>query len=77
MKTHGRLAAIGALAVSAGAFGLWLLIAYISLPSATSGIDFDHGMLAIVSTGVIFAALIAVHLAYARQLFSYTKKKPE
>lgn len=77
MKTHGRLAAIGALAVSAGAFGLWLLFVKIALPTPTGGIDTDHGIISIVSTAVIFGALIAVHLAYARQLFRYTKQNAE
>ncbi len=73
MKTHSRLAAIGALAVSAAVFGLWLLFVYIALPKPSRSMDADHSLITVVSTAVIFSALIAVHVAYALQLFRYSK----
>ena len=77
MKTHSKLAALGALAVSAAVFGLWLLFVYIALPKPNRGMDTDHSMITVVSTAVIFAALIAVHVVYARQLFRYSKAHAE
>lgn len=74
MKTHGRLAALGALGVSAGAFALWLLLFYISRRTPTGGMDFEHALLTRVSTAVLFLALIAVHVVFARQLFAYVKE---
>lgn len=77
MKTHGRLAAFGALGVSAGSFALWILLVLISGQSPTGGMDFEHTLLTRVSTGVIILTLIAVHVAFARQLLRYVKERRE
>lgn len=74
LKPYARLAAVGALAVSAGAFGLYLLISFFSRPSAAGGIDSTHAVLTWISLAVPIAALIAVHLAYARILMRYAKE---
>ena len=74
MKTHGHLAALGALGVSAGSLALYGLFFWISTPTRTGGIDSVHAMITRVSVAVIIAALIAVHLAFAKQLFSYVKE---
>ena len=73
MKTHGHLAAFGALGVSAGAFAIWLVLVYIARQTPTGGMDFEHSMLSWISTGLIFLAVIAVHVAFAVQLLSYSK----
>ena len=73
MKTHGQLAALGALGVSAGAFAIWLLFVYIARRTPTGGMDFEHSMLTWISTGLLFLAVIAVHLAFAVQLLAYVK----
>lgn len=75
MKTHARLAALGAIGVSAGALALYALVIFIALRSPTGGIDFEHSMLTIVSVGVIIAALVAAHLVFARQLIEYSKEQ--
>lgn len=77
MKTHGRLAAFGALGVSAGSLALWILLVLISRQSPTGGMDFDHTLISRVSTAVLFLALIAVHVVFARQLLSYVKEQRE
>lgn len=74
MKTHGHLAAFGALGVSAGAFAIWLVLVYIARQTPTGGMDFEHSMLSWISTGLIFLAVIAVHVAFAVQLFAYSKE---
>jgi hypothetical protein len=75
MKTHAKLAALGALGVSAGALALFGLFVYIARGTPTGGMDFEHSMTTIVSTAVIFAALIAAHLVFARQLLAYAKEQ--
>lgn len=74
MKTHGHFAALGALGVSAGSLALFALVFWISMPTKTGGIDSVHAMVTRVSVGVIIAALVAVHLAFAKQLFNYVKQ---
>jgi hypothetical protein len=39
--------------------------------------DFDHTMVTWVSTAVLFLAVIAVHVAFALQLFAYVKEHGE
>ncbi|MBC7897783.1 MAG: hypothetical protein H7066_20355 [Cytophagaceae bacterium] len=73
MKTHGHLAALGALGVSAGSLALYGLLFWIATPTATGGIDEVHAMITRVSVAVIIAALVAVHVVFALQLFNYAK----
>jgi hypothetical protein len=74
MKTHARLAAMGALGVSFGAVLILGLVAFITRSTPTGGIDFEHSLLSRVSVGVIIAALVAAHLVFARQLMAYAKE---
>lgn len=74
MKTHGRLAALGGLGVSAGSLALYGLFFWIATPTPTGGIDSVHAMVTRVSVGVIIAALVAVHLAFAKQLLNYVRQ---
>lgn len=74
MKTHGHLAAIGAVGVSGGCVALYGLFFWISSRSPTGGIDYEHSIITRVSLGVIFAALIAAHVVYARQLYAYYRE---
>ena len=77
MKTHGRLAALGALGVCAGSLALYGLFFWISSRTATGGLDFEHSVLTRVSVAVIVAALIGAHYAFARQLLAYVKDNAE
>lgn len=74
LKPYARLAALGAVAVSAGALGLYLLIGFFSRPTASGGIDSTHAVLTWISLAVPIAALIAAHLVYARILLRYSKE---
>jgi len=76
IKPYAKLAALGALAVSAGALGLWLLTIVVTRPARGGGIDSAHFVLSVMSVGIICAAVIAVHLVFARQLFRYAKEQP-
>lgn len=75
IKPYAKLAALGALAVSGGAFALWLLTIFVTRPVAGGGIDMTHFILGVMSVGIICAAVIAVHLVFARQLLRYAKDK--
>ncbi|MGQ0539283.1 MAG: hypothetical protein ACT4R6_10080 [Gemmatimonadaceae bacterium] len=77
IRPFARLAALGALAVSAGAFALWLFVLFVTRSTATGGIDATHSLLAAMAVGMICAAVIAVHLAFARQLLRYAKRGSE
>jgi hypothetical protein len=74
LKKFARVAAAGALAVSAGALGLYLLIGFAALPSRTAGIDRTHSALAWISLAVPISLLIAAHLVYARVLLRYASE---
>lgn len=74
MKTHGHLAALGALGVCGGCVLIYALVFWISLRTPTGGLDYEHAMITRISIGVIFAAIIAAHYAFARQLFAYVKE---
>jgi hypothetical protein len=76
IRPYAKLAALGALAVSGGAFALWLLTIFATRPRAGGGIDMTHFILGVMAVGIICAAVIAVHLVFARQLFRYAKDNP-
>lgn len=76
IQPYAKMAALGALAVSAGAFALWLLTVYIARPVAGGGIDNTHFVLSAMIVGMICAALIAAHVVFARQLLRYAKEPP-
>jgi hypothetical protein len=77
MLRYARLAALGALGVSAGALGLYLVIAVGSSPSARGGIDNTHATLAWISAAVPFAAIIAAHIGYAVRLLRYARENQQ
>jgi hypothetical protein len=75
IKTHGRLAALGAYGVCAGVVALFALFVWVAMPSPTTGIDFEHSLITVASVAVICAALIAAHVAMARQIMGYLKEQ--
>jgi hypothetical protein len=77
MKSHGRLAALGALGVCAGSLALFILFFVISDSGPGSGLDFEHSLITRLSVGVIVAALIGAHYAFAWQLLTYVKEQSE
>jgi hypothetical protein len=74
IKTHGRLAALGAYGVCAGCVALFSLFVWVAMPTPTAGLDFEHSLITVVSIGVICAALIGAHVAMARQILGYLKE---
>lgn len=73
MKTHGRLAAMGAYGVCAGVVALFALFVWVALPTPSAGMDFEHSLITIVAVGVICAALIGAHVAMAKQVLGYLR----
>ena len=63
-----RLAGLGAFGACAGLLALYLLLVYVTRPSARGGIDVVNAAVAWVALGGLFAALIAVHVVIGRQL---------
>lgn len=59
------MAGRGAFGACGGLAALYALIVFISLPG---GIDRTESTIAILSVGILFLALIAVHVVYARIL---------
>jgi hypothetical protein len=63
-----RFAGLGAFGACAGMFLLYLLIAWISRPTRTGGIETTLSWVVWISLAGVFAALIVVHVAIGRQL---------
>jgi hypothetical protein len=71
LKRYARLAALGALGVCAGAFGLYALIAFGSRSTPLGGIDGTQATVTWISLAIPVGLLVAAHLVYARVLFRY------
>jgi hypothetical protein len=74
LKPYARLAALGALGVSAGAFGLFVFLAFFTRPVPLGGIDQTQSMLAVISLAIPFALIIGAHVVAARVLMKYSKE---
>ena len=72
-----RVAALGALGVCFGVVLLFALFVYISRPTPSTG-GFAEGMGPVtwISIGTIALAVIAVHLAFAAQLWDDRPRRP-
>jgi hypothetical protein len=76
LKRFASLAALGAVGVSAGAAGLYLLVAFGSRSTALGGIDPTQAVLTWISVAVPIVLVIAAHLVYARILLRYGSERP-
>jgi hypothetical protein len=74
LKPYAKLAAFGALGVCAGAFGLYLFLAFFTRPVPGGGIDQTQSVLTLISLAVPFALIIGAHLVYARVLMKYARE---
>ncbi len=74
MKKYGKLGALGAIGVAVGAVGLYLVIAWGVTPPPSGGIDSTHATIAYISAAFPLAAIIAVHLVFARQLYNHARE---
>ena len=70
VRRFAKLAALGAVGVSLGVLGLYALIAFGAMPTATGGIDRTHAVLTWIGAAVPAAAIIAAHLAYVKVLLN-------
>lgn len=75
MKKYGKVASLGALAVAGGCVALFALVAWVATPSPTGGMDGAHAAIAYLGVAIPLAAIIAVHVVYARQLAHYAKSE--
>ena len=73
LKPFAKVAALGALGVCAGVFGLYLFIAFFTRSVPLGGIDQTHSVLTLISLAIPFALIIGAHLVYARVLMHYAK----
>jgi len=74
LKPYARIAALGALGVCAGAFGLYLFVGFFTRPVPRGGIDQTQSLLTLISLAIPFALIIGAHLVYARVLMKYAKE---
>jgi hypothetical protein len=75
LKRFAKLAALGALGVSAGALGLYLLLAFGFRSTSRSGIDQTQAAVAWIALAIPIVLVIAAHLAYARILLRYSREE--
>jgi hypothetical protein len=74
LKPYAKIAALGALGVCAGAFGLFLFVGFFTRPVPLGGIDQTQSLLTLISLAITFALIIGAHLVYARVLMKYSKE---
>ena len=69
-----KLAGLGAFGACAGLLGLYLLLVYLTGPASSGGIDVINAVVAWISLGGLFAALIIVHVVIGKQLLLLSDK---
>ncbi len=74
VRKYAKIAALGAVGVSFGVLGLYLLIAIGSRHTADGGIDTTHAVLTWISAAIPALGIIAVHLAYAKVLLEESRR---
>ena len=74
LKPYARMAAMGALGVCSGTFGLYLLVVFFTRSVPHGGIDRTQWLLTVIALAIPFALIIGVHLVYARVLMKYAKE---
>jgi len=75
VRKYAKLAAFGAVGVSLGVFGLYMVIALGSRHTPGGGVDATHATLAWISAAIPCAAIIAAHLAYVKVLLDEAKRR--
>ena len=63
-----RLAGLGAFGATLGLAALFVLIAWLAMPSARGGIDMTNAIVAWITMGGLFLALILLHVYLGKQL---------
>jgi hypothetical protein len=72
-----RLAGLGAYAACAGLALFYLLLIYVTRPTARGGIDPINAMVTWISLGGVFAALIGAHVLIGRRLLEVARGAPQ
>jgi hypothetical protein len=73
LKPYAKLAAIGALGVCAGVFGLYVFLVFFTRSIPLGGIDQTQSLLSWISLAIPFSLIIGAHMVYARVLMNYSK----
>jgi hypothetical protein len=68
-----RMLGLGALAATGAFLALFALIVYASRPTPWSGLDSTNRLLAWVSLGGVFLAIIGVHVLLGRRLLALAR----
>ncbi|MDQ3997917.1 MAG: hypothetical protein M3303_12975 [Gemmatimonadota bacterium] len=71
-----RLAGLGAFAACAGFALLYLLLVYLTRPTARGGIDSINAVVTWIALGGVFAALIGAHVLIGRRLLELARGAP-
>ena len=74
VRKYAKLAALGAVGVSLGVLGLYLLIALGSRHTPGSGIDGTQAVVTWIAAAIPCGAIIAAHLAYVKVLWEESKR---
>ncbi len=74
LKPYAKFAALGALGVCAGVFGLYVFLVFFTRSLPLGGIDQTQAILSWISLAIPFSLIIGAHLAYARVLTNYAKE---
>jgi hypothetical protein len=68
-----KLLGLGALAATGAFLALFALIVYASRPGEWAGLDWTNRVVAWISLGGVFAALIAIHVLLGRRLLQLSR----
>lgn len=71
-----KLAGVGAFAACGGLALLYLLLVYVTRPTARGGIDTINAVVTWIALGGVFAALIGAHVLIGRRLFELARGTP-
>ena len=70
---YARLAGLGAFGASAGLLALFALLVFLTRPAPLGGIDTTNAIVAWISLGGLFVALILVHVMIGKRLLLLAK----
>ena len=72
-----RMGALGAVGVAGAVLLAYLAFCFVTRPAPeTAGMDWTNAVLTWMGTGLVALAIIAVHLAFARQLWRGEQIRP-
>jgi hypothetical protein len=77
VRRYERAGALGAVGVAGGVFLVYLVFCFLTRPQPeTGGMDWTNSILTWIGTGLLALAVIAIHLAFARQLWRGEQLRP-